>query len=231
MKKDRDVAENSDLGERFTIVGVTPFFDGGGRVSVRVMQQRQRPRDNAFEGVIFVEVEPGPRLHQCATVALIDVVDYACWAYRVTPFVADAQIVAFPHELTVYPNEDAFNKVQEQEAVRFAAESFFPCGLFSAGNGRSGATFHDPLNDEDDFDAPSSAYFAGRVLSSEIRTNALTGQLFRTALVKTLGGTIDVVADDRLLRGELRPGNIVQGEFWLCARLIEENEMCVEPTE
>jgi len=222
MMKDRENgAAYSDLSERLTIVGVTPFFNGAGRMTVRVMKKRQRPNDNAFEGAIFVEVEPGPRPHQCATVALLDVVDYACWAYRVTPFIAHAQIVAFPHDLTVYPHEDAFNKVQDREKVKFAAESFFPSGLFSGGDGSDGAVFHDPL--AKDFNAPSRAFFAGRVLSSEARTNTVTGQAFRTALVKTLGGTVDIVANEQLLQCDLRPGNIVQGEFWLCARLIDDD--------
>lgn len=223
MMKEREVIIAEETEEaahaRLTIVGVTPFFDGGGRMSVRVMKQRQRPNDNAFEGAVFVEVEPGPRPHQCATVALLDVVDYACWANRVTPFIADARIVAFPHDISVFPSEEAFAKVQERETVKFTPELFFPSGLFSSGNGTEGAIFHDPNAEE--FNAPARAFFAGRVLAAERRTNNITGQPFQTALVKTLGGTMDIVADERHVQGDLRPGTIIQGEFWLCARLID----------
>jgi hypothetical protein len=59
------------------------------------------------------------------------------------------------------------------------------------------------------------------VLQAGIRKNGVTGQEFHHALVKTLGGTLDVVADKMQVQGELRSGNIVQGEFWLCGRLIE----------
>jgi hypothetical protein len=69
----------------------------------------------------------------------------------------------------------------------------------------------------------SRAFFTGRVLASEQRQNSVTGQTFHSALVKTLGGTIDIVADTRQVQGEMHPGSIVQGEFWLCARLIEGN--------
>jgi hypothetical protein len=208
--------------EKLNIVGVTPFFRGNGRIPVRVMKKRQRPGDNAFEGAVFVEIEPGPRPHQCATVALLDVVDYAVWMNRVTPFLAQAQIAAFPHELAVYRSEEEFTEAQADEQVKFSPESFFASGLFS-GSGQTGgqAVFHDPS--AKDFNAPARAFFTGRVLSAELRKNDVTGQSFYAALVKTLGGTIDMVADPKLLAETLRPGCIVQGEFWLCVRLIEGN--------
>lgn len=215
--------ERDSAGEKFSIVGVTPFFAGKGRLPIRVMKKRQRPRDNAFEGAVFVEIEPGPRPHQCATVALLDVVDYACWANRATPFLAQTQIVAFPHDLAVFPNEEAFAKIQAQETVKFTPESIFASGLFSSAGDATGgqAVFHDPS--AENFDAPSRAFLTGRVLESEKRKNDVTGQEFCTALIKTLGGTVDLVADIRQLQGELRAGSIIQGEFWLCARLLESD--------
>ena len=217
------LAKDPNVGnEKLSIVGVTPFFHGGGRVSVRVMKKRQRPSDNAFEGAVFVEIEPGPRPHQCATVALLDIVDYAIWANRVTPFLAQAQIAAFPHEVSVFASEEEFAAAQANEQVKFAPESFFASGLFSASGEAGGHTvFHDPSAAE--FDAPARAFLTGRILSAERRTNSVTGQTFLTALVKTVGGTIDVVADESLAHEDLAPGSIVQGEFWLCAHLIEGN--------
>jgi hypothetical protein len=206
--------------EKLTIVGVTPFFQGSGRMPVRVMKKRQRPSDNAFEGTVFVEIAPGARPHQCATVALLDVVDFAVWANRAGPFLASAQITAFTHELAVFPSEDAFAATQADEKVKFTPESFFASGLFSPAERPGGhAVFHDPSASE--FNAPSRAFFTGRVLSAERRVNGVTGQSFQTALVKTLGGTIDLVADASQVQGVLRPDFIVQGEFWLCAKLLD----------
>ena len=212
--------QSSNADENLGIVGVTPFFHGQGRMPVRVMKKRQRPSDNAFEGAAFVEIDPGRRPHQCATVALLDVVDYALWANRVTPFLAEAQIAAFPHDLAIFSSEAEFTKAQRGEQVPFTPESLFASGLFSSSAEAGGqAVFHDPS--EAEFDAPSRAFFTGRVLASELRSNSVTGQSFYAALVKTLGGTIDLVADVGQVREDLRPGCIVQGEFWLCARLIE----------
>jgi hypothetical protein len=218
LAKDTQGAE-----EKLTIVGVTPFFDGSGRMPVRVMKKRQRPSDNAFEGTVFVEIAPGARPHQCATVALLDVVDYAVWANRVGPFLAEAQVTAFTHELAVFPSEEAFAAAQAEERVKFTPESFFASGLFSSANEPGGqAVFHDPSASE--FNAPSRAFFTGRVLAAERRVNSVTGQSFHTALVKTLGGTIDLVADASQVQGMLRPDFIVQGEFWLCARLLDADK-------
>jgi hypothetical protein len=213
-------AEGSE--EQLNIVGVTPFFSGEGRIPVRVMKKRQRPADNAFEGAVFVEIEPGARPHQCSTVALLDLVDYAVWSNRVGPFLADAQITAFPHELTIFDNEDDFAAAQAGEDLKFAPESLFASGLFSQGDDADGQTiFHDPSADE--FDAPARAFITGRVLASSKRKNSVTGQNFYTTLVKTLGGTIDLVSDETQIPTELHAGAIVKGEFWLCAKLSDSN--------
>ena len=217
------LAKQIDGGdEQFSIVGVTPFFSGDGRVPVRVIKKRQRPADNAFEGAVFVEIAPGNKQHQCATVALLDLVDYAVWANRAGPFLAEAQIAAFPHQLTIFANEEAFEAAQATEELKFAPESLFASGLFTHGAGNEGSmVFHDP--NAEDFDAPAHAFLTGRVLSSAKRQNSVTGQTFYTTLIKTLGGTIDLVADESQISDALAPGAIIQGEFWLCAKMNEAN--------
>lgn len=208
-------------GENYAIIGVTPFYSGRGELPVRVMKVRQRPADNEFEGAAFVEVAPGERVHECATVALLDIVDYACWSLRVPPFRATAQVAAFPHSLAIFMDEVTFALAQESKQVRFAAESFFASGLFQSDAG-DGATFHDPEGEE--FRAQSRAFFTGRVLETETRQNPVTGQQFCWALVQTLGGTIDVITDSEVMSEPLRTGMVIQGEFWLCARLVDSEQ-------
>ncbi|MDX2263881.1 MAG: hypothetical protein NW215_02765 [Hyphomicrobiales bacterium] len=222
MQREAAQASTEDAEERLAIVGVTPFFAGEGRVPVRVMTMRRRPADNAFEGAAFVEIGPGPQPHQCATVALIDVVDFACFEGRDTPFIAAAQIAAFPHDIAMFPDEASFTAAQAGQEVRFAPKSFFASGLFTplGGEAPGAPIYHDP--DGPDFRAPSKAYFTGVVVRSELRANPVTGQNFRWALVSTLGGEIDVLASEAQFRSDPRPGMIVQGEFWLCGRLLDE---------
>ncbi|WP_254624125.1 hypothetical protein [Myxococcus sp. CA033] len=61
------------------------------------------------------------------------------------------------------------------------------------------------------------AYFAGQVEAADVRTNGVTGHQFQYALVRTYGGTYDVLAAADEATPQLRPGNIVRGTFWLVA--------------
>jgi len=194
----------------YIAVGITPFFEGEGRTPIRVRAMRQRPNDNLFEGAFYVELGP--------TIALIDVVDYARFAGKPVPFMAMAQIVAFPHELTVFENEAAFQTTQADKNVKITPRSFLASGLFTGG-GASDIVFLDP--EAEDFRAPARAFLTGEVQKTERRQNPETGQEFTWALVGTAGGTLDLVADDTMLPYSLQPGMIVEGEFWLCGRLTE----------
>ncbi len=203
-------AESEQDADPYVAVGITPFFEGEGRAPVRVRAMRQRPNDNLFEGAFYVELGP--------TIALIDVVDFARFAGKPVPFMAIAQIVAFPHELAVYENEAAFQATQADKSVKFTPRSFLASGLF-VGGGSGEIVFLDP--EAEDFRAPARAFLTGEVQKTERRQNPETGQDFTWALIGTAGGTFDLVADDTVLPQALAPGMIVEGEFWLCARLVE----------
>jgi len=201
-------AEDADP---YVAVGITPFFEGEGRTPIRVRAMRQRPNDNLFEGAFYVELGP--------TIALIDVVDFARFAGKTVPFMAIAQIVAFPHELAVFENEASFHATQADKQVKFTPRSFLASGLFVGGNGGSEIVFLDP--EAEDFRAPARAFLTGEVQKTERRKNPETGQDFTWALIGTAGGTFDLVADDAVMPQPLEPGMIVEGEFWLCGRLVE----------
>jgi len=194
----------------YIAVGITPFFEGEGRTPIRVRALRQRPDDNLFEGAFYVELGP--------TIALIDVVDFARFAGKRVPFMAIAQIVAFPHELAVYESEAAFDATQADKDVKFTPRSFLASGLFTGG-GENEIVFLDP--EAEDFRAPARAFLTGEVQKTERLKNPATGQDFTWAVIGTAGGTFDLVADDTILRQPLEPGMIVEGEFWLCGRLVE----------
>jgi hypothetical protein len=195
----------------YVAVGITPFFEGEGRTPIRVRAMRQRPSDNLFEGAFYVELGP--------TIALIDVVDFASFAGKPVPFMAIAQIAAFPHDLALFADEATFQATQADKAVKFTPRSFLASGLFVGGNGPGDIVFLDP--EAEDFRAPARAFLTGEIQKTERRRNPETGQDFTWALIGTAGGTFDLVADDSVLPQALRPGMIVEGEFWLCGRLVE----------
>ena len=155
-----------------------PFFQGERRTPNRVRAMRERPSDNLFEGTFYVELGP--------TIALIDVVDFARFAGKPVPFMAIAQIAAFPHELAVYENEAAFQATQADKSVKFTPRSFLASGLF-VGGGSGDIVFLDP--EAEDFRAPARAFLTGEVQKAERRQNPETGQEFTWALVGTAGGT------------------------------------------
>ncbi len=208
MQKAADPGQDADP---YVAVGITPFFEGEGRTPIRVRAMRQRPSDNLFEGAFYVELGP--------TIALIDVVDFARFAGKAVPFMAIAQIVAFPHELALFENEAAFQATQADKSVKFTPRSFLASGLFLGGGSAGDIVFLDP--EAEDFRAPARAFLTGEVQKAERRRNPETGQEFTWALIGTAGGTFDLVADDTVLPQPLAPGMIVEGEFWLCGRLVE----------
>ncbi|MBI4723636.1 MAG: hypothetical protein HY765_01015 [Rhodomicrobium sp.] len=207
-------AGQEEGADPYVAVGITPFFEGEGRAPIRVRAMRQRPGDNLFEGAFYVELGP--------TIALIDVVDFARFAGKPVPFMALAQIVAFPHELALFENEASFQSAQAGKDVKFTPRSFLASGLFAGGGGSGDIVFLDP--EAEDFRAPARAFLTGEVQKTERRRNPETGQDFTWALIGTAGGTFDLVADDTVLAQPLRPGMIVEGEFWLCGRLVETFE-------
>jgi hypothetical protein len=204
-------AADEEEADPYVAVGVTPFFAGEGRAPIRVRAMRQRPYDNRFEGAFYVELGP--------TIALIDVVDFARFSGKHVPFMAIAQVVAFPHSLAVFDNEASFKTAQDGKTVKFTPRSFLASGLFVGGGGDGDVVFLDP--EAEDFRAPARAFLTGEVQKTERRLNPETGQEFTWALIGTAGGTFDLVADDAVLSRALRPGMIIEGEFWLCGRLVE----------
>jgi len=61
---------------------------------------------------------------------------------------------------------------------------------------------------------------AGRVVQTQVITNALTGQAFVAVQFETNQGVFDLVLADAADSRKLRPGNIIGGTFWLSGRIL-----------
>jgi hypothetical protein len=151
---------------------------------------------------------------------LVDVPDFdAATDGLAVPAIGTMQIAAFARTLTCWPDEAAYTEAEEQrwagrgtgpdgQAVKgFAAESFIPSGMFALDPSKP----HTPK---------AEAIFTGRVLDTKPLVNPWTGRSFRHAVVKTLGGEFDVVADPEVVKGEPVAGGIVQGSYWLTGRWL-----------
>lgn len=123
------------------------------------------------------------------------------------PEIVEVQLAAFAHELKLFETEAAYQSDGEKDQPRMAEESFIPAGLFKPG----GSNIEPP---------EAYAVFTGRILETERRQNPVSGEPFYWAMVKTLGGRIDVVASPELVTTPIVKGGILSGSFWLSGRIV-----------
>ncbi len=189
------------------IVGMNPHFGGKSRLPVRVSSLRPHPEyplDGKLQGWINSTGEKA----EDGIPVLFDLPDFDLARPKAQEgAVVTVQVAAFAHDLSCFPSDEAF--VAAQEEPRFAAESYFPLGLFGAEEGE---------NPEPE----ALALFAGHIRSARLATNPVTGRHFHVLQVETLGCTFDVIADPDSVTGAPEVGGVAQGTFWLSGRIIPE---------
>ena len=192
-----------------TFAGLNPHFTGGGMMQVRLTERLTRPDDSSLDGAFYGWAGPEDEGAAEGLFPLVfDCPDFDTHRQLVLPTLADVQLAAFAHSIDVYEDDDHFESSQDSDAS-FAPESFIPAGLFPS--------------EDDSVQTPKSyAVFQGHVLAASLITNPATEREFHWALVKTLGGDIDVLADPQLVESEIHVGNVISGYFWLSGRLIED---------
>jgi hypothetical protein len=153
---------------------MNPHFSGTARMKVRITNPVRRAGQTALDGAWHGWADPGGEMGDDGCYPFVfDSPDFHL--ARVTPpFVAEVQLAAFAHELTIFENEADYNADGEADRPKLAVESCIPSGLFKPGGGET---------------EPPEAYgiFTGRILETERRINPLTDPPFHWALVKTLG--------------------------------------------
>jgi hypothetical protein len=190
------------------IVGLNPHYAGHTRMRVGLTARVPRPESSILDGAFHGWADPTDTEPESGTYPFVfDVPDYELTCAVVVPSICEVQLTAFAHELRAYESEAAYDESQT-DAIKFAAESFIPAGLF---------------NSDGETTTPPQAYaiFTGRVLDTALITNPVSEREFCWAHVRTLGGELDLVADPDLLSGYLIKGGIVSGSFWLSGRLID----------
>jgi len=192
------------MDEHRSNIGMTPHFSGRASMRVGLVRSISRPNDTSLDGAYYGWADPTDEDPESGTYPFVfDSPDF--FSNRVSlPALTNAQLAAFGHELQIYPDEKTFHDSQPKPG--FAAESFIPSGLFTPKGGKT-----DPPN--------AHAIFTGRVVKCASMVNSFTGATFEWALVSTLGGEIDVVADPAVSRHSISAGNILSGSFWLSGRL------------
>lgn len=108
-----------------------------------------------------------------------------------------AQIAAYAEEAEICP---------EEEADTYFSDTLIPCGTFS-------------VNNDPDFVPEPRAILGGRVLSARLQENTLTGGTYWHMEADCLGTVYDVLAEAVPDSPAPKPGDVIEGVFWLTAML------------
>lgn len=193
-----------NLDEKGAVQGFDPHFEGRGRAHITL--ERSYDYDTAPPtGGIFAWIGLGTAEE---TKAGFDLPAFARFYDMACDYDGNAlvQVAAFAHGAEAFPDVASYRLAQaelerENPELSFAVESFLPIGYF----------------DPDGQIPPATARLSGIILEARRLTNPATGREFNSALVKTVGMTVDVVADDNQLHGEPVPGGVLSGAFWMSA--------------
>lgn len=187
-------------------LGITPHFAGSTSLRAGIVGRVRLPDDTPLEGHLHAWANPpaeGP-LDTGDYPFVFAVPDFRALDGLRVPAAATVQITAFAHEMDVHASAEAYMASQQTE-LKFAPESFIPSGMFGAEEGEPA-----PL-----------ALINGTVLAAERRENP-AGMAFWWMQVRTLGGEVDVVAEEALVAEPPVVGGIVSGEFYLTGRVTPD---------
>lgn len=188
------------------MIASTPFFEGKSRLRVLLTHRVHHSNCTAYEGACHAWMNPTSEMVESGDYPFVfDLVDYAAEADRELPQIAEVRLTGFAHELSVYASEAEYEALDSGEP-RFAVESFIPVGLFAA-------------DDQADAEPLSYALFTGVVVEASQLEGQMGGR-YQWALVRTLGGEIDVVIEPALHAGPLQPGMVLSGTYWMCGRIL-----------
>lgn len=189
------------------IVGCAPHFHGDAEMRVRIGGAR-RGIETALEGSLLVWSSPEQATEGRFGLFpfLVDVPDFWATAVRL-PIgqIVDLRIAAFAHDLRCFPNESAL-QTEGGPYAGFAPQCFIPSGLMQP----DGSPRTPP---------EAIAIASGIIRSGETIRNPVTQEEFLHLLIDTLGGSLDVVAENAVVHGEPVVAGIVLGRFWLSARV------------
>ena len=187
-------------------LGITPHFAGSTSMRAGIVGRVRLPDDTPLEGHLYAWANPpaeGP-LDAGDYPFVFAVPDFRTLDGMRVPVAARVQIAAFAHDLELFATEEAYLAAQDPAMV-FAPESFIPAGMFG----------------EEGEEPEPMALINGRVLAAERRENP-AGMAFWWMHVRTLGGEVDVVAEEALVAEPPVVGGMVSGEFYLTGRVTPD---------
>ncbi len=221
--------EDEDFGpelwvqaEGDAIVGMHPYFRGKSEMRVGALNLVENEFQTTLDASIYGWIDPetkDPESGVCP--CLFDMVNYKIYNDISFPFIEKFSVAAFAQEIDVYESEAAYEEenppmteedldnITDETPMAMAAESLMPVGLF---------------NEEEGEPPEAYAMLTGKVLETKKMINPDTKKEYHWALVKTLGGTVDVIAAPDMIDQEIVKDGIVSGIFWFCADIKFDEE-------
>ncbi len=183
------------------MTGIDPHYFGRGRAHISLERSYDYDQAPPAGGVFaYVAVGTGEE-----TKAGFDLPGFARFYDLACDYDGNAlvQVAAFCHGGEVFDTAEEYLAAQKRDTpdMSFAVESFLPIGLF----------------DDEGNVPPSTARLSGHVLEVDRVENPATGRTFWAILVKTVGMTVDLVADDEQLTGTPIVGGVLTGSVYLSA--------------
>lgn len=194
------------------IASVAPFFRGKSEVIAGITNQIEMPETTPLDAFLNAWASPENDDPESGLYPFVfEMMSFFAYDELKFPAMLAISVCAIAREVDVYESEEAYDKAQDGEEVAMASESFIPSGLFAPEMDEDGEE-----EDEEFIPAPL-AIFTGKILETKEIENRLTGNKFHWALVKTLGGTFDVVIDPEYVDEPLKKDGILSGSFYLTA--------------
>ena len=191
------------------LIGFNPHYAGKSRRKVALTQAIERdssPLDGGFHAL----ANPFDETGEAGEYPFVfNSPDFQAVHIHEFPKTIELQLTAFAsNDFKMFADESEYDEKQEGE-LKYAAKSFAASGLFSFDETEAvNLSLVHPIG-----------VLAGEIKSFELKTNSLTGGKFYHFLVETLGGEIDVVADEKLITNKPKIGGIVSGQFWLSGKI------------
>jgi hypothetical protein len=208
------------------VCGGQPHFKGTSRYKVKVIKPFP---ENHFDGRFLCETVEGDT---AGVPFAFDSPDFQVHPYTFRMGAeCTVQLTAFPREIDFHKDIEAFREasaaVLPPEMVEKHTEEWGePPVLLDPDGGMIPSGTFTPGPEGGPIDPPQPiVIYCGKVYDIKRNTNSTSGNDFYSMTLKTLGGSVDLIAEPSLVPDDIEDGYIVYGDFYVTGLFIEKPQL------